>query len=248
MADVPIRNKQSASPWQARWAEIRAHVRPLVIIAGIVILLIGVGGITREAIRAYRQQLTLTGLTADRSLVRLTIGDETLTIPANMLRFASARAGGLADHADLALLWPNLEGYSDDNAAAFMDGAISPNIIYATVSPRDSELDSTGRLDAIYSRLFVGKPVAGPAGLVGRTLGPDSGYDGEIVYFSPSDAQPFVARCPQATTPDIPATCIRDIHVGRALTLLYRFDKARLTDWRALDAATRNLADKFLAP
>ncbi len=203
MADVPLRTQAGGATWPARWAEIRAHLRPLVIIAGSSSCSSALAG-SRARRSAPTARTRADRADADTTPVRLTIGAETLSIPANMLRFAAARAGGLADHADLALLWPGLDGYSDENAAAFMEEAVSPNVIYATIAPRESALDSTGRLDPIYARLFVGKPMPGPAGLVGRALGPDSGYDGEIVYFSPEGPAPFVARCPATTDPNVP--------------------------------------------
>jgi hypothetical protein len=248
MADVPLRHRQAPSPWRARWLEARAHLKPLVVIAAAVVFLVGLGGIVREAIRTYSQQMKLTGLTADTTPVAIVIAGERLTIPANMLRLAAARAGGTLDRADLALLWPGLSGYSDDRAEAFAEGAQSPEVIYATIAPRDSDLDSTGRLDSVYARLFAGRPVGGPAGLVGRTMRPGSGYDGEIVYFDPIGPTPFVARCPQKAAPELPATCIRDVHFGRGLGLLYRFDSARLADWRELDRAFGTLTARLLRP
>ena len=90
--------------------------------------------------------------------------------------------------------------------------------------------------------------MAGPAGLVGRRLGVDSGYSGEIIFFDPASQAPFVARCPTEPIADMAATCLRDVNVGKGLSLLYRFDKSLLADWRIIDDAMTKLAAGFVAP
>ena len=58
---------------------------------------------------------------------------------------------------------------------------------------------------------------------------------------------PFVTRCLAEATPEIPATCLRDVNVGKGLSMLYRFNRARLGDFAAMDAALRNLVAGFSA-
>ena len=217
-------------------------------VAGLTIAaVVGLGWLFHAAIAAYHARMTLTGLVADPRPVDLTIAGEQLAIPANMIRFAAARAGGAVDRVDLVLHWPALDGYSERLAEAFKDGSPSAPIIYATIARRD-RLDDAARLDHVYQRFFVGDPVAGPAGLVGRRLSEDSGYGREIVYFMPDGPRPFVARCPTISTPEMPPTCLRDVNLGRGLTLVYRFHNDLLAAWRALDTGIRALAMGFLEP
>jgi hypothetical protein len=214
-------------------------------IAVALVLLVGAGVLFRLALSAYRDHLMLTGLTADTRPVDLAIAGEDLAIPANMLRYAAQRGGGTLDHADLILIWPALEGYSEDRAAEFGNSAPSAPLIYATVSGRTSTLDSSARLDEVYARFFTGKPVPGPNGLVGRRLTAESGYEGEIVFYLPGDADPFVARCLADDGTGIPSTCLRDIAFGERLSLTYRFDHQLLGDWPALDRKMRALAESL---
>lgn len=266
MADVSIRHKtgQAPSPKLAA-TNVAARVagpprpvqyiprvwqpnRPLVLIAASILLIVALGGLTRTVIQVYHDAMMLTGLTADPKPVKLAIGAEELSIPGNMLRSERTRRGGPVERADLALHWPNLEGYTDALADAFRDDGANAPIIYATISTRDEALDSTGRLDEVYSRFFVDKPLPGPSGLVGRKLSAESGYGGEIIYFMPSEPRPFVARCFAEATPEVPATCLRDVNFGRGLSVLYRFNKDLLTDWRALDAGIQKLVAGFAVP
>jgi hypothetical protein len=174
--------------------------------------------------------------------VTLLVAGESVAIPANMLRFADQRRGGAVEHADLVLHWPTLEGYSEALAADFMDGSPAAPIVYATLARRDTPLDAAERLEAVYRRFFVGEPLPAPTGLTARRLDGDSGFVGEIVYYGPEENGPFVARCLAQSTPEVPATCLRDIPVGRTLSLLYRFNRDLIGDWRALDTGMAAVA------
>lgn len=255
MTDVPITHShatgerprmQQGKPSRGRRPS--SWRRPLILLGGGLLLIVALGGLFQASLNVYHDRLVLTGLTDNPSPVALAIGPENLTIPQNMLRLAKARGGGAVERADLALYWPTLRGYSEQLADAFKDGSPSAPIVYATISARDSPLDSTGRLDEVYARFFVDKPLPGPARLVGRRLNQESGYGGEVVYFIPAEPRPFVARCLETATPDVPATCLRDVNFGRSLSLLYRFNRNLLGDWRALDAGMQKLAAGFLAP
>lgn len=247
MVDVPLRHRRAQRippppPATPLWR------RPVVLLPGAILAILLAGVLFKVAIETYRAHLTLTGLTADPTPVALLIGGEPLAVPANMLRFAETRAGGAVARADLALHWPDLDGYSEESADAFKDGSPTAPVVYATIAPRDTPLDLTGRLDDVYARFFVDKPVAGPAGLVGRRLNKESGYENEVVYFVPSEQRPFVARCLPKTTDAIPATCLRDVNFGKNLSILYRFNRNLLGDWQALDGGILKRANGFLTP
>jgi len=226
--------------------EAGGWLRPALLIA---LALAAIGGAAwgiGAAIDNYRDSIALRGLDGKPSPVSLTIAGEKLTVPANMIRFRSDRRGGELDRLSLLLHWPTLEGFSEDVADDFKDTSTDAPLIYVTVSPRVTELDSTDRLASVYEQFFEAPVVPGPAGLVGRRMKADSPYDGEIVYFDPRGTAPFVARCLAEATREIPSTCMREINFGRGLTLLYRFNRTRLENWSRLDAGLYALADSFL--
>ncbi len=218
---------------------------PLSVGAAAFAVLIIAGVLLHLTLTTYREHIAWNGFTDDPTPVALAIAGERLSIPAAMLRYPATRRGGPVERADLVLHWPTLEGYSDGLASGFTDLTAAP-IVFATIAPRDNTLDSTERLDEVYGRFFTGKALPGPAGLVGRVLTADSGYGSEIVYFSPSQPRPFVARCLAKETPEMPSTCLRDVKFGRGLSLLYRFNRNLLGDWKALDAGLRQRADSFI--
>lgn len=246
MVDVPLRHRFARDHGAARRPWHRGWARPLAGVGAALVIVAIVGGLLHMAIDLYRERMTLTGLTDDPRPVVLTIAGDTLSIPANMIRFAGTRRGGAVERADLTLHWPTLEGYSEPLAEAFKDGSPMAPIVFASIAARDSPLDSTARLGDVYARFFTDRPIGGPSGLVGRRLAAESGYSGEVVFFDPVAARPFVARCLEAATPEVPATCLRDVDFGRGLSLLYRFNRVLLPEWRALDTGLRDIAAGFL--
>jgi hypothetical protein len=263
MVDVPLRHKAgdrrpATGPSGSAFSRAKAaRVTPAIrrprwprvlaiaaLVAGAVLAL---GYATRLGIDAYRGSLTLSGLSEDQAPVAITIAGERLRIPGNMFRDSVARAGGTLKAAELVVHWPTFAGYSKALDADFKDGSPSAPLVYLTVAERTVALDAAARLDGVYARFFVGDPVASPPGLTARRLSLDSGYDGEIVYYGPAGADRFVARCLPEARADTPATCIRDIAIGRNLTLLYRFNRDIIGGWQDLDRGIRALGAKFIA-
>jgi hypothetical protein len=218
---------------------------PAVLAGLVVVVLAGIAYGVNDAIESYHDGIALRGLDGKPSPVRLIVAGEPMVIPANMIRFRAERRGGPVDQVDLIFHWPSLDGFSDERADDFRNPSPTAPLIYVTISARENSLDSTARIDSIYARFFEGPEIAGPEGLVGRALTDNSGYGGEIVYYEPHGAAPFVARCPAEATEEIPATCIRDVNTGQGLSMLYRFNQAYLADWRTMDDRLKRLVGQF---
>jgi hypothetical protein len=109
--------------------------------------------------------------------------------------------------------------------------------------------DMSGRLGPIYSRLFRGEPEAGPAGLIAHHLDAKSGFGKEVVLTGMTRTGGlYVVRCllPKTPAEATTADCQRDIHVGRDLTLLYRFSSRLLPQWETLDARLQAFAGNHI--
>lgn len=213
----------------------------VLIIAGVIAAAYGID----QAIERYHDRVALRGLKGKPSPVRVILAEEPLVIPANMIRFRNERRGGELEKVDLLLHWPSLDGFSEDRAADFRKTGTGAPLVFATLTPRADAFDSDRRLDTIYDRFFSGAPFPGPSNLIGRTLDTESGYAGEVVYHAPPGTPPFATRCLAQATPEIPATCIRDVNMGYNLTLRYRFDHALLADWRSMDDRLKRLFGQF---
>jgi hypothetical protein len=235
-----VRKRRRTHDWLADWA------KPA-LFAGLGLVAVGLLALgVQYAVRSYHDGVALAGKSGDPSPVAVMVAGETLAIPANMIRFPGARTGGAVESVDLLLRWPGLDGYSADSADAFRDGSALAPLVYVTIAPRDNPLDSDGMLAAVYERFFAGEAVEGPSGLTGRRMTVDSGYRGEEVFYAPRQSPAFVARCLFEATPEVPATCIRDVNIGAGLSMLYRFNRFFLGDWQAMDADLKQLAARFL--
>jgi hypothetical protein len=199
-----------------------------------------------ESVREYRDDIALAGKSSDPTPVAFTIAGETLTAPGNAVRFTSRRSGGAVERVELLLRWPGLEGLTNANADIFRDSSSLAPLIYVTIAPRETPLDMDDRLSSIYAGYFGGDPFAGPSGLTGRNMTADSGYGGEEVYFARSGPVRFATRCMAEASAEVPATCIRDVNVGRNLSMLYRFNRFYLGDWAAMDRELKAAVSSFL--
>jgi hypothetical protein len=246
MVDVPLRHKVAAAQPPRRNGVAQASPGRFRASGWLWAGLAAACALAGAWLYATLQPQGVLDLTGDRTPVTLEAAGHSFIVPANMLRVAALRGGGRFERVDLVLHWPDLDGYTEKTAADFNSGDPRAPIIYATIGKQLAPLDATARLDTVYARFFSGKPVAGPAGLVGRTLSNDSGFGGEVVYFVPGAPQPFVARCPATETPEMPATCLRDINFGGDLTILFRFDRSLLSQWQQMEAGMRRLAANVL--
>jgi hypothetical protein len=199
--------------------------------------------------RYLGSSMVMAGNTDDSSLRRITIGEETLAIPANMIRFADARREGAADRLDLYVHWPDMEGYSPDDRDDFDGRSDAKRILFFTILPREMSRDMSGRFAPIYSNLIQMPGTPGSAGIVQYRFLPNSGYMDEELAVAPRDGEstPFVARClDPAASAEAFAGCERDIQFGNDLELRYRFPRELLGDWKALDAAVGQFARTHL--
>ncbi len=208
-------------------------------------LLIAFALVAFGAVAWLKSQISQTGFTTDTALRMVIIGNDVLNIPANFIRFESQRDKPTLEQADLALLWPSGEGYSTENAALFQESGENSQLIFITLSGRKMRFDMTGRLQPIYLKLFEGPATNGPAGLKFQTLKKGSGYDDERLAIYAQGGEVWAARCQNESAPTSP-TCLRDVFLGKGLSVSYRFPKDQLESWRAIEALVIGTIDSYL--
>jgi hypothetical protein len=205
-------------------------------------------GLTLAA-KFYSDRLAMDGHTPSTEVYSIMIGQDALTLQANMIRFDRQRRTGDAEIVNLYLSWPEMEGYNNANADRFSDPRGSQSIVFLEFSQSVMSRDMSGRLEPIYKRLFVGEPEAGPGGLILHRLNARSGFGKEVILTGTTKSGAlYVVRCalPSAPADATAADCQRDLHVGRDLSLLYRFSSTLLADWERLDANIRAFADEHI--
>jgi len=202
--------------------------------------IIGVAG------KNYGDELSLGGHTASTEVKHVIVGQDVIALPANVIRFEGQRRSGPAEAVSIYLSWPRMEGYSQADAVAFSNPANAEALIFADFSQSVMSRDMSGRLEPIYKKLFTGAPRPGPTGLMIHDLSEKSGFGDEKMLTGTTKAGAvYAVRCimPENSKLATPADCQRDIHVGRDLTMLYRFSSNLLPQWEAIDSAMLKYAN-----
>ena len=109
------------------------------------------------------------------------------------------------------------------------------------------QYDMTQRLTAVYDRLLKGLPKPGPSGIMLHSFKAGSGYDGEEMAVAHTATGTYAARC-QNTVSGAQPTCLRDVSVGRDLSVTYRFSRSLLKDWKAIEILVGQQMAAFLTP
>ena len=195
--------------------------------------------------RWLQRQADNSGFTEDTSPRQVLIGSETLTIPANLMRFEEQRRALTLNEVDMVILWPLAEGYSTSRSAEFLATDGDHDLIFFSIGKRRMRHDMSARLPLIYRQLMTEPGRKGPAGLALQPLARGAGFDGEHLAIGQSASMVWVARCQNASTPTTP-TCLRDVNIGRNLSLRYRFPLSMLAQWRDLEAKMNTLAQTML--
>ena len=188
------------------------------------------------------------GYSDDPALREIVIGNNVLSVPANAIRFAQARHDGVAARLDLYLRWPDLTGYTDNARDDFNGTNGRKDILFLTLEPQTMSHDMSGRFQPIYSSLIVEPGKSEGNGVTLYDFKPDTGYLNEVLAVGRrAGGEPFVARCLAAAAgQESLAPCQRDVLVGNALSLNYRFPRGLLANWQALDAAIVAKAGSFI--
>ncbi|WP_422370189.1 hypothetical protein [Hoeflea sp.] len=200
--------------------------------------------------------IALAGNTTDRSLKEIVIGNDVLSLPANVIRFESQRTSGVQGAVDTYFAWPGMSGYSEANRNIFNQIESADGLIFARITQSTMSRDMSGRLDPIYRRLTEGHPVAGPNGLDSVRLAPGAGYANELMYVERRAAgsegeRPYAVRClvEDASLGNEFATrtgCQRDIRLGADLSVTYRFSINLLPHWREIERDVRTRLEAAL--
>ncbi|MEO0546132.1 MAG: hypothetical protein AAF035_04210 [Pseudomonadota bacterium] len=208
--------------------------RVLLIMGAIALLMIALAVVTVWWLRGQMHRPVWTTSTQP---VEIVIGNDVFSIPANAIRFAGQRRNGNAQRVDIALLFPQGNGYSADQRGAFLETSGTRKVIFAHLEPRSMPHDMSGRLEPLYRTLFEGAARTGPANLVLQSLETGRGYEGEELAISApqADGRAWIARCQIDDGQTVP-TCLRDVHIAGGAALTYRFPRTMLAQWQAIDA------------
>tara|TARA_R110002020_G_scaffold21450_6_gene72871 strand:- start:6127 stop:6861 length:735 start_codon:yes stop_codon:yes gene_type:complete len=202
--------------------------------------------------RMIGHSISHAGNTADTTLYEIVIGNDVLSLPANVIRFESQRVSGVQNAVDTYFSWPGMNGYSEANRSIFTQTGSADGLVFARIAQATMSRDMSGRFTPIYKRLTDGVPVAGPSGLDSFRLRSGAGYANELMYVERTDsAEPYAIRCLVEDTAQEPefntrTGCQRDISIGQDLSVTYRFSIDLLPHWRDIERDVRARLEQAL--
>lgn len=192
--------------------------------------------------RMIGKSISFAGNTADRTLHEIVIGNDVISLPANVIRFESQRVSGVQNAVDTYFSWPGMNGYSEARRDIFNQTRSANGLVFARITQATMSRDMSGRFMPIYKRLTDGPPLAGPSGLDSFRLRPGAGYANELMYVErAATQQPYAVRClveelPGSDTNFTTQTgCQRDIFIGKDLSVTYRFSIDLLPHWQEIE-------------
>lgn len=195
------------------------------------------------------ERMSLAGHTDSTEAIAIGIGEDRITLPANVIRFERQRRSGPAERVDLYATWPEMTGYSKDIRNRFSDISLSSGLLFMQLSQSTMSRDMSGRLEPIYRHLFEGEGQAYDYGLTLHKMRKETGYGDEVFFTAPRPGKPdYVVRCllPRVAEESTTGDCQRDIHIGRDLSVLYRFSSAHLSEWQHIDDEIARFLEKRL--
>ncbi|MBV8801136.1 MAG: hypothetical protein JO208_15190 [Alphaproteobacteria bacterium] len=185
--------------------------------------------------------------TASTAPVALSVGGVSFVIPANYIRYRSARRGGSQTQVALFALLPDFRGYTDGQAQSFLSNAPDSPVVNILLHEEELKLNEQDRLRRIYLAYVAdpkGRP--GPFGLEQFEFRADSGYRGEDLFVGRFGTQIMLLRCVRGS-PNIPSPgCLRETRLARHAGVTYRFKRSQLSRWREIASGVEALMHSFM--
>ncbi|HTQ14969.1 MAG TPA: hypothetical protein VMH86_13925 [Rhizomicrobium sp.] len=179
--------------------------------------------------------------------VSLSVNKLAFVIPANYIRYASARQGGAMKEVALQARLPDLSGYSEWHSGDFDDQSADSPIVYLLIREDQQNIDESERFRRIYLSYVVdarGKP--GPFGLTQYAFRDDSGYRGEDLFVGQTADGLVDLRCVRLSAQVANPTCLRDQRLGHHVALNYRFMRSHLAQWQDIATGVDKLIKSFM--
>lgn len=174
--------------------------------------------------------------------IPVTIAGTALSIPRRYFEPGASRGRNMAA---LVAALPDMRGFSVDDAQLFAGNAPDSPLVHLLIRATHDDLPATERLRRAYMP-YIANPSgeAAPFGLVHYTFRTGSGYSRDDLYAAKDGS--LLLLCEQPAQ-DIPSpNCLAiDQPVAPGASLSYRFKRAQLSNWRAINDGVNRLVSRF---
>ncbi|MEM6538606.1 MAG: hypothetical protein AAF668_12865 [Pseudomonadota bacterium] len=181
--------------------------------------------------------------TISEERVKLAVGDLTISIPANYTIYPRDRRDGSRESVYLYALWPTFSGYSAARRNDFVEDDPQARRIDIIISERIAQFGEQDRIE----KLFLPRTKKRSAERVTNGLTryefrdrlsdvPTNGYaENELFIGIDQNDEAIAILCElEAAAPTNPH-CWREYELSDQVSLIYKFKKPYLQEWRAID-------------
>ncbi len=174
--------------------------------------------------------------------IPLTMGSLTFIVPR---RYLEPGAHPVREGVGLVAALPDMRGFSENDAALFAGNAPDSPLVHLLVRAEGNGLAIKERLQRIYMP-YIANPQGekSPFGLTHYGFRAGSGYGGDDLYAGPAESRLFLCERPAQDLPS-PNCLAIDRPIAPGVNLSYRFKRAQLSSWRAIDQGVDRLLGKF---
>lgn len=179
--------------------------------------------------------------------IGLEVGGSIFQIPANYTVYPRDRRGGLRKQVSIYMLWPTLSGYSPSRRNDFVENSADTRRIDVTIKERTSAFSEAERVENLFLPQTIDRRgVRTPYGLIRydftqrRENVPTNGYADSNLFIAKADDDKVIALFCFKEAEDLESLdCWREYELSPSVTVTYRFKKAYVEEWRAIDAGVR---------
>ncbi|GAK46061.1 conserved protein [Tepidicaulis marinus] len=184
--------------------------------------------------------------TASDEIVEVSVGGKTLYVPSHFTRYPAQR-GGTQEELALHALLPDLTPFSPEERALFEDNSPNSRVVLFSLKAGDMTLPEDQRFAAVYSRYFSGEePKEVMNGREHYAFAEGSGYrDQDLFLATDEQGEMLLLLCFRETPVIFSPSCSRTKVLPSGLVLTYRYKRARLKNWAAIDRNIQTLVDSF---
>ncbi|HUO02296.1 MAG TPA: hypothetical protein VMU31_05925 [Rhizomicrobium sp.] len=225
--------------------EIHQHsgwLIPLIVAVVVVVLCAGL-------LLYYMRPFTLRTGTApfrdDRAssvAIPVTMAGTTLSIPRRYIEPGASRGRNTVA---LVAALPGMRGFSEDDAQLFAGNTPDSPLVHLLIRAERTDLSGPERLQRVYMPYIANQAgEKGPFGLTHYEFRAGSGYSRDDLYAA--NGGNLLLLCEQSAQ-DLPSpNCLAiDRPIAPGLSLSYRFKRAQLSSWRAINDGVTQLVAGF---
>ncbi|MEM6416004.1 MAG: hypothetical protein AAF720_15260 [Pseudomonadota bacterium] len=187
-------------------------------------------------------------------VVPLRIGGVNFGIPANYTVYPRDRRGGDRDEVFLYALWSTFSGYAPARRNEFIEDAPDTRRIDITLAKRTSTFSEKERIQRLYlPQTIDSRGIMTPIQLLAYDFRerpadvPTNGYsDTELFLGDNEDDETIALFCVKKRDELQSPYCWREYELTDNLTVIYRFKRPYLQEWRNIDAKVREFIDSMI--